>query len=76
MKIEMGFKPKTREEAEDALLYWELMKKGLEAYLLHTDPNNITLFGEVFDRILDARDEIERLSGTVSRLRANNYGEA
>lgn len=40
MIIGLGYKPGTREEAENALLFWELKRKCLEARILQTDPND------------------------------------
>lgn len=79
MLIGLGYQPSTREEAEDALLYWKLKKKVLEVRICETDPNDEETdggFGDIVTDILDARDEIERFRGLIAKFRAENYLEA
>ncbi len=76
MFVKAGFRTSNRQEAEDAVLYWELKQKNLEAKICRIDPRNVILFDELFDKILDARDEIERLKALISGIRSNGYVEA
>lgn len=77
MFIGVGYRPSTREEAEDALLFWELKRKSLEALICKTDPNDDEGdFGDLVTDVLDARDEIGRLRGIVAQYRSNSYQEA
>ena len=77
MYLGLGYKPGTREEAENALLFWELKRKCLEARILQTDPNDDSDgvdggFGDMVSDIIAARDEVKRLRGILNEMRTRD----
>ena len=73
MYISVGYRPSCLDDANAALFFWQTKVKSLSAKADRTDPNEDTDFGDTVSELIEAYEEISRLSGLIEQLFNRGY---